>query len=249
MKKFLAGLIVIAVICLVPLQNGNKVEGTFTQVSTQKVQVAVSSLIMRSGAGTSHQVLTHLSKGTVLDVLGKIGSWYVVKTASDGVGCVRDSYVKPYTPSTTTTATVPTTTPAPATTPTAVQGPNSLAMQQEMLQYVNDERAKVGASPLTLTAKLSDGAYLKSKDMADNNYFSHTSPTYGSPFDMMKSLGISYMSAGENIAMNSSVKGAHDAFMNSSGHRANILNTGYTKVGFGFVQKGSYLYVTQWFTN
>jgi uncharacterized YkwD family protein len=123
------------------------------------------------------------------------------------------------------------------------------AMQQEMLSYINQARAEAGVKPLTLDKKLCDGAYLKSKDMAVNNYFSHTSPTYGSPFAMMSSLGISYRTAGENIAMNSSVKGAHDAFMNSSGHRANILNASYGKVGLGFYQEGRYLYVTQWFTN
>jgi len=91
--------------------------------------------------------------------------------------------------------------------------------------------------------------YLKSKDMAENNYFSHTSPAYGSPFDMMQSLGVSYSAAGENIALNTSVKGAYDSFMNSAGHRANILNANFGKAGLGFYQKGSYLYVTQWFTN
>jgi uncharacterized YkwD family protein len=122
-------------------------------------------------------------------------------------------------------------------------------MQTEMLGYINAERAKVNLSPLVLDSKLSNGAYLKSKDMAVNGYFAHTSPTYGTPFDMMKSLGITYRMAGENIAKNISVKGAHDAFMNSSGHRANILNSGYHKIGLGFYKSGSYLYVTQWFTD
>jgi len=122
-------------------------------------------------------------------------------------------------------------------------------MQKEMLNYINAARAKVNAAPLTLDAKLCEGAYLKSKDMAEKNYFDHNSPTYGTPFEMMKKLGISFKSAGENIAKNISVKGAHEAFMNSSGHRANILSTQYTKVGLGFYQKGQYLYVTQWFTN
>jgi uncharacterized YkwD family protein len=122
-------------------------------------------------------------------------------------------------------------------------------MQNEMLQYINAERAKAGVAPLTLDAQLCQGAYLKSKDMADLGYFSHTSPTYGSPFNQMKSMGIRYGYAGENIAKHFSVKGAHDAFMNSSGHRANILNGNFKKVGLGFVQSGSYMYVTQWFTN
>lgn len=155
----------------------------------------------------------------------------------------------PTTSAPTTPASTPAPTPAPAPTPTPVNDADFTAMQREMLGYINAERAKVNAAPLTLDQALCDGATLKSKDMAVNGYFSHTSPTYGSPFDMMKSLGISYRAAGENIAKNSSVKGAHDAFMNSSGHRANILNTAYHKVGLGFYQDGYYLYVTQWFTD
>lgn len=126
---------------------------------------------------------------------------------------------------------------------------NSSTMQHEMLGYINAERAKVNAPALVLDKALSDGAYLKSKDMALNGYFDHTSPTYGSPFDMMKSLGITYRTAGENIAKHFSVKGAHDAFMNSPGHKANILNSSFKKVGLGFYSYNHYLYVTQWFTN
>jgi uncharacterized YkwD family protein len=218
------------------IDSGNKVEGVFTSTSVQKVQVTSNTLKLRTGAGTSHSVITTLYKGKVVDVLGKIGSWYVVKTSNDTVGCIYGSYVKPYTPSSTTT---------PPTTTSA----NSTAMQNEMLGYINAERAKAGVSQLTLSQTLSDGAYLKSKDMAVNGYFDHNSPTYGSPFDMMKSLGITYSTAGENIAKNTSVKGAHDAFMNSPGHRANILNANFRKIGLGFYQSGGYLYVTQWFTN
>jgi len=150
---------------------------------------------------------------------------------------------------------VPAPAPAPTPNPTPVPSPESgsnaaaLAMQTEMLGYINAERAKVNAAPLVLDTKMNNGAYLKSKDMAVNGYFDHNSPTYGSPFDMMKSLGITYRMAGENIAKNVSVKGAHDAFMNSAGHKANILNTGYNKIGLGFYKSGSYIYVTQWFTN
>jgi uncharacterized YkwD family protein len=148
--------------------------------------------------------------------------------------------------------------PAPSPEPNPVPEPKPApqpvpsdfsAMQVEMLGYINAARAQSNLAPLTLDTALCNGAYLKSKDMAENNYFSHTSPTYGSPFDMMKSLGISYRTAGENIAKNTSVKGAHNAFMNSTGHRQNILGSGYNKVGLGFYQEGRYLYVTQWFTN
>jgi uncharacterized protein YkwD len=139
----------------------------------------------------------------------------------------------------------------PVVKPPVVEPPSSEfnAMQLEMLSYINAARSEAGMPALTLNKALCEGAYLKSKDMAVNSYFSHTSPTYGSPFDMMNSLGITYRAAGENIAKNISVKGAHDAFMNSSGHSANILSGNFGKVGLGFYQQGNYLYVTQWFTN
>jgi uncharacterized protein YkwD len=76
--------------------------------------------------------------------------------------------------------------------------------------------------------------------MIDNNYFSHNSPKYGSPFDMMKSFGIKFVHAGENIAGNQTVQAAHNALMNSPGHRQNILSTDYTHIGIGIQKGGSY---------
>jgi len=83
-------------------------------------------------------------------------------------------------------------------------------------------------------------ARMKSKDMTDNNYFAHNSPTYGSPFDMMKNYGIKYTYAGENLAGNQSVEAAHKSLMNSSGHRANILKAEYNYIGIGIVNGGPY---------
>lgn len=125
----------------------------------------------------------------------------------------------------------------------------SSSMQLEMLGYVNEEREKVNAPPLVLDYSLSNGAYLKSADMAVKGYFNHTSPTYGSPFTMMNSLGINYRTAAENIAMHTTVHGAHEAFMNSPGHKGNILNPAFGKLGLGFYRSGVHLYITQWFTN
>lgn len=123
------------------------------------------------------------------------------------------------------------------------------AFQQRVLELVNSERAKVGAKPLTLNAKLSNVATTKSQDMIDKNYFDHNSPTYGSPFDMMKKFGISYKSAGENIAMGqTSPEEVMKAWMNSDGHRKNILNSSFTEIGVGVAKnaKGQ-LYWTQMF--
>ena len=113
--------------------------------------------------------------------------------------------------------------------------------QQEVVNLVNKERAKVGLAALTMDSALTKVAQAKSQDMKDNNYFSHTSPTYGSPFDMMKKFGISYKSAGENIAKGqTSAQQVVEAWMNSEGHRANILDEKFTHIGVGYVSSGHY---------
>ncbi len=115
------------------------------------------------------------------------------------------------------------------------------SFEKEVIRLTNQERTKKGLKPLTEDWQLSRVARYKSQDMKNNNYFSHTSPVYGSPFDMMKSFGISYRSAAENIAKGQRTPSeVVNAWMNSSGHRANILNSSYTKIGVGYVGSGNY---------
>ena len=114
-------------------------------------------------------------------------------------------------------------------------------MEDEVLVLVNKERAKNGLKALTMDENVRKVARTKSSDMSTKNYFSHTSPTYGSPFDMLKSFGISYRSAGENIAQGyTTAEAVVNGWMNSSGHRANILNASYTKIGIGYEVNGNY---------
>lgn len=118
---------------------------------------------------------------------------------------------------------------------------DTLTYEERVVELVNQERAKVGLKPLTMNLKLSEVARAKSQDMHDKNYFSHTSPTYGSPFDMMKQFGITYRTAGENIAMGyRTPEAVMEGWMNSPGHKANILNSSYTEIGVGYVSDGSY---------
>ena len=115
------------------------------------------------------------------------------------------------------------------------------AFESEVVRLVNEIRVQYGLKPLTENWELSRVARYNSQDMADNGYFSHTSPTYGSPFQMMKAFGLSYRAAGENIAYGQrSPQAVVDAWMNSSGHRANILNASYTQIGVGYVADGRY---------
>ena len=140
---------------------------------------------------------------------------------------------KPVTP----TAPTP---PAKPTTPTAPT--NTIgSFEQQVVDLVNEARKQNGLNPLTLNTKLSDIARMKSQDMLDKGYFDHNSPTYGTPFQMMTNNGISYRAAGENIAMGyTTPQAVMTAWMNSSGHRANILNASYTQIGVGYVANGNY---------
>ena len=116
-----------------------------------------------------------------------------------------------------------------------------LSFEKEVVQLVNEIRTQNGLRSLTYDWELSRVARYKSQDMKDNKYFSHTSPVYGSPFQMMKSFGITYRSAGENIARGyATPQAVVDGWMNSSGHRANILNASFTRIGVGYVAGGHY---------
>lgn len=115
------------------------------------------------------------------------------------------------------------------------------AKENAVLLLVNQHRKSNGLKELTLSTKLTDLAEMKAADMANKNYFSHTSPTYGTPFQMLQSYGVTYRSAGENIAAGQKTADeVMNAWMNSSGHRANILNSSYTEIGIGYYAGGSY---------
>ncbi len=139
----------------------------------------------------------------------------------------------------TETTTQPTTTTEPTQT---TQTTSALsAYEQKVVDLTNQERAKNGLAALKVDTALSKVAREKSLDMSKNGYFSHTSPTYGSPFDMMKQFGISYQYAGENIAMGQRTpEEVVQAWMNSEGHRKNILSANFNYIGVGYVESGNY---------
>ena len=113
--------------------------------------------------------------------------------------------------------------------------------ESEVIRLVNEIRQQNGLRPLAANWELSRVARYKSQDMRDNGYFSHDSPTYGTPFQMLSAFGLSYRTAGENIAKGyASPQAVVNGWMNSSGHRANILNASYTQIGVGYVSGGNY---------
>ncbi len=122
------------------------------------------------------------------------------------------------------------------------------SFEDQVLVLVNKERANYGLNPLTMDESLRNVARIKSTDMRTNNYFDHISPTYGSPFEMLKTFGIKYSAAAENIAQGyQTPEAVVKGWMNSPGHRANILNGTYKKIGIGYEANGNYW--TQLFTS
>lgn len=113
-------------------------------------------------------------------------------------------------------------------------------VEGQVLQIVNQERSRAGLSRLTMNWELQRAARTKACDMANRGYFSHQSPTYGSPFDMMKSFGISFSSAGENIAQGQRTPAeVMQSWMNSPGHRENILKADFDEIGVGYCSRGN----------
>ncbi|WP_134699068.1 CAP domain-containing protein [Ammoniphilus sp. YIM 78166] len=161
--------------------------------------------------------------------------WHVITWPTDG------SQTAPWQPAPAPTpAPAPAPTPAPAAPATPAPAAGLSAQEQQMLNLVNQARQANGLSPLRAHTELTRLARVKSQDMINGNYFSHQSPTHGSPFDMIRNAGIGFQTAGENIAGNQSVDGAHTSLMNSPGHRANILSNEYNYIGIGIVSGGAY---------
>ncbi len=157
--------------------------------------------------------------------------------------CPCPNQATPTTPGTTPTTPKPgTTTPGTTTAPgTPAAGGTVDATEARVVELTNAERRKNGLRDLQVDNSLANAAQAKSNDMLSKNYFSHTSPTYGSPFDMMRSFGISYSYAGENIAKGQrSADEVVKAWMNSPGHRANILNGNFTHIGIGHTSSQNY---------
>lgn len=114
------------------------------------------------------------------------------------------------------------------------------SIENKVITLVNTERTKAGLSPLKTNWQLSRIARYKSQDMINKGYFSHTSPTYGSPFKMMESFGIKFSAAGENIAMGQkTAEEVMNAWMKSPGHRSNILSPSYTQIGVGLAKNSN----------
>jgi len=123
-------------------------------------------------------------------------------------------------------------------------------LESEMVTLVNNERVSRGLRPLQVDSALTEVARGHSADMFERGYFGHITPDGISPFDRLLAAHIDFLVAGENIALAPTLTIAHEGLMNSPGHRANILDTQYGRIGIGIVDGGKYgIMITQMFKN
>jgi len=231
-SKMILGILLVTMLSLTTSPALINAQTQFNRNNIPEQITITSTANVRSGPGTSFLKVGLVYQGQNIECLGKLGTWWVVHLQNDVVGLISGGLAKAYYPTTT-----PPPTPTPTPTPSQVQ---ITADQQHMLDLINQERSKAGVGQLKIDPQLQKMAQVKSDEMVAKSYFSHTSPAYGSPFDMMKTFGIKFTSAGENIAGNSSVDAAHAALMNSPEHKANILNSSFNYVGIGITTSPAY---------
>lgn len=251
-----ASLVVLFALTLISLKGSSaEAAQTFERVNFISGVVTANELNLRNGPSMNNDIIGVFKKNKWVNVLAQIGDWYAVFDPDTGmVGCVYKAYLAnpANLPKTTTTATPapsattvpsnPNANPAPSANPQPIDGDLSQD-ERTLLDLINKERANNKLPALEADAELMKVARIKAKDMVQNNYFSHYSPTYGSPFDMMRQFGITFKSAAENIAGNSTIQGAVTSWMNSEGHRANILNGNYNSTGIGIYKSNKYGYI------
>ena len=234
-KRIFFVIVVISIILILLHVSNSFAMQSYYKVDFQTGLVTATNLYVRSGPGTQYKIVTSVPKDQYIRVFAGVGDWYVVQVEGDYIGAVSKKYIKPIYPGTSNQKTSTNTNNNTSTTSTKMTND-----EKEVFDLINKQRTQNGLSSLKENSELQRVARIKAQDMVNNNYFSHTSPTYGSPFDMMKSFKISYNTAGENIAGNSSNSDAVTAWMNSSGHRANILNSSFNQTGIGVVTGSKY---------
>ncbi len=252
-KNNLSALIILLVLIVLSLAScanqakmESKTSSIFQRGEVKNCKITVDQTDIKAGANKNARTITTLNKNDVVKVMGEIGNWYVVNFNNKEIGCINKNQARPIVKEgQEPQKPLPTQDPPRQEAPQTEVEPakNITTMERTMINLVNSERKKNGLSSYKTDNELSKIARIKARDMVENNYFSHYSPTYGSPFEMMDHFEIEYLRAGENLAANQSVDKAHNSLMNSKGHRQNILNKNFTRIGVGIKSSEKYGYI------
>ena len=209
----------------------------YTDYSPFYATIKGDNTIVRGGPSTSFSVYGKLNAGDKVYVIGAIDNFLLVITSDNLVGMIREDLVEHYTEDIVQEEI------NESNNETSESNDDSKATASYILEKINAERIANGLPALTLDSLLTATAQTKAKDMVENNYFSHTSPTYGSPYEMIQNAGVTYISAGENIAGNSNIDDAISSFLNSEEHSKNILSNSYNYIGIVIEKSNTYGYV------
>lgn len=206
-------------------------------------QVTANRLNVRRGPGIKYDTVGILSKDAYIRVFAKIGNWYVIQTENNLIGAVSSDYITPCYDMDLSNLSIETNAEPIVnednTSNPAV--PSTLSVEeQEFLDKINALRLKNNLPELQIDDNVENIARLKAQDLAENNYFSHTSDKYGTPFEMLSTSGVNYKTASENIAGNASIDGAISSWMNSDSHKNNILSTDFNYTGVAVVHSNTY---------
>jgi len=202
--------------------------------STKDGVINADGIRLRSGPGTAYPVIATLNNGTKVRIMGLIRGWLVVLMPDDSVGMVSAEYVQ-----ITETAATPAT---PDISVSHVPGAelsvpamaaDSLPAAERLFKLVNDYRTQFGLAAYIDDEKLDEAARLKAGDMVKNNYFNHDSPEYGTPFNMLRNMGVFYKTASENLACTANVDEAFSKMTGNLAHRTNLISQRYTHIGIG----------------
>ena len=231
-NKIVIGLCSILLILIITFFNSSFAMDPYENVDFSFGIVNTDYLNMRSGTGINFDSISILTKNEYVRIYGKVGEWYIVQNEKNQIGTVHQNYI------------TPTNENKAAVTNTEVieevSEVNLTSEECELLSLINAERKKNNLPEFQIDEKVQNVARLKAEDLVQNNYFSHISPTYGTPFEMLKSNSINYKTASENIAGNSSLSDAVNSWLSSDSHRKNILSNDYNYTGIAVVDSIAY---------
>ncbi len=215
--------------------SGSSLKGAkvYENLAKYYAYVKGSNTNVRGGPSTSYKAYTKLQKNDKVQVIGKIDNFNMIVTSNNTVGMIRSDLIS----KTSTTASSNNNNSNNNSTTSSNANINTI------LSLINNARKANGLTPYTLDKALTNVAQIKADDMVKNNYFSHTSSSYGSPFEMMQGFGISYKSAGENIAGNPSITDAVNSWLASSTHKTNLLSKNFNYIGIGLAKSNTYGYI------
>jgi len=231
---FLTLVIIIIIAAAIVVITGTSISNAkmenYKKVDFNTVQVIADILNVRIGPGTSYSIINKACQGDILRVYAEINGWYLIQTLDNYFGLIRTDFVKRYNGKI----------PEDENIKNKQNDLLILKKEKELLSLINQQRKKVGLKALKIDVNLSKIARIKAEDMVKQNYFSHSSPKYGSPFDMLDNNKIKYKTAGENIAGSADVNQTLKAWMKTDSHKKNILNKNYNYTGIGIASSKDY---------